>query len=184
MICFKQIAHLRRWIWRKCCRTIQQSFINTVKLAQVSVTNNCAWSLTCAFKTNERYLLTWVMFGANTMATLRAFILFKCSSCTTSAIKFIAHSSRAASVGGRSLTSRAHSSSDWDCITCSGGRESKTPLGSSLNQACRIINKLTECKVSAQQGKFSTYLQVSWQYSQPMNQSFWFLVHPQYFNYL
>ncbi|BAT15946.1 Os12g0155250 [Oryza sativa Japonica Group] len=67
------------------------------------------------------------------MAILRAFILFICSSWTTSAIKLTAQSSKAASVGGRHLATRAQSSSDWHCITCSGGIESSTPLGSSLN---------------------------------------------------
>lgn len=75
------------------------------------------------------------MFGAKTMATFLAFILFRCSNWATSAIKFIAQSNRAASVGGRSVTSSAHSSSDWDCITRSGGSASKIPFGSSLNQA-------------------------------------------------
>lgn len=34
---------------------------------------------------------------------------------------------------GRSLTSSAHSSSAWHYITCSNDRESKIPIGSSLN---------------------------------------------------
>lgn len=75
------------------------------------------------------------MLGANTMATLRAFILLWCSSWTTSAIKLMAQSRSAASVGGKSLTSCAHSSSVWHCITCSGDKESRTPLGNSLNHA-------------------------------------------------
>ena len=67
------------------------------------------------------------MFGAKTIAILRAFMLFKFSIWATFAIKFIAQSSKAASVGGRSLISWAHSSSDE--------RGSNTPVGSSLNQA-------------------------------------------------
>lgn len=81
---------------------------------------------------------TWVIFGAKTIAMLRAFILLRCSCWTTSAIKLMAQSSRAASIGGRSLTSAAQSSSVWHCITCSGDKESRTPVGSSLNQAYRI----------------------------------------------
>jgi len=81
------------------------------------------------------FKLTWVILGAKTIATFRAFILLRCSSWAISAIKLMAQSRRAAWVGGRSLTSRAHSSSDWHCITCSGLRESNTPAGSSLNQA-------------------------------------------------
>lgn len=69
------------------------------------------------------------------MAMLRAFILFRCSSWTTSAIRLMAQSKRAASVGGRSLTSSSQASSDWHWITCSGERESNTPRGSSRNQA-------------------------------------------------
>lgn len=80
--------------------------------------------------------ITCVMLGANTIAMLRVFILLRCSSWTTSAMRLIAQSSRAASVGGRSLTSAMLSSSNWHCMTCSGESVSNTPLGSSLNQAC------------------------------------------------
>ena len=50
----------------------------------------------------------------------------------------MAQSNRAASVDGRALTSCEHSSSDCACMTCSGGRESNNPAGSSLNQAYSI----------------------------------------------
>eukprot|EP01018_Ginkgo_biloba_P013040 Gb_17739 [translate_table: standard] len=76
-----------------------------------------------------------VMLGAKTMAMFREFILLYCSSCTTSAIRLIAQSKRAACVEGRSLTSSRQSSSVLHCITCSGVSESNTPLGSSLNHA-------------------------------------------------
>lgn len=79
--------------------------------------------------------LTCVIFGAKTIAMLREFILFRCSYWTTSAIRLMAQSSRAASVGGRSLTSSTFSSSVWHCITCSGDNESRTLVGSSLNHA-------------------------------------------------
>nr|GLL32393.1 Os12g0155250 [Ipomoea trifida] len=62
---------------------------------------------------------TCVMFGANTTAMLCEFILFRCSSWTTSAIKLMAQSRRAASVAGNSLTSATQSSSESHCITCS-----------------------------------------------------------------
>ena len=75
------------------------------------------------------------MFGAKTVATLCAFILFRCSCWTTSAIRLIAQSNRAASVGGRFLARLAQSSSVRHSITCSGDNESRTPVGSSLNQA-------------------------------------------------
>jgi len=77
------------------------------------------------------------MLGAKTIAMLRTFILLYCSCSTTSVIKLIAQSSSAASVRGSCFTSWVQSSSVLQCITCSGVRESSTPEGSSLNQACR-----------------------------------------------
>lgn len=117
------------------------------------------------------YLLTWVMFGANTIATFRAFILLKFSNWATSAIRLIAQSSKAASVNGRSLTSWAHSSSDCACITCSAERESNTPFGSSLNQAYRKtptfpswLEFQTNCSITIQHndGKGISF---NWQFS-------------------
>jgi len=75
------------------------------------------------------------MFGAKTMAMLRAFILFRCSSCTKPAIRLIVQFKSEASVWGKWLATSAQSSSVWHCITCSGDKESRTPVGSSLNQA-------------------------------------------------
>lgn len=104
------------------------------------------WLSLCISLTNKTLLEpTWVMFGAKTMAILRAFILLTCSCWTTSAIRLIAQSRRAASVGGRFLASSAHWSSVWHCITCSGDKESRTPIGNSLNQALkctRMSNKI------------------------------------------
>lgn len=77
------------------------------------------------------------MFGAKTMAILRAFILLNCSCCTTSAIKLMAQSSKAASVGGSNFMSSTQSSSVLQCNTCSGVTESSTPVGSSLSHAYR-----------------------------------------------
>lgn len=65
----------------------------------------------------------------------RAFILLYCSYSTTSAIKLMAQSSSEASVGGSSFTSLVQSPSVLQCTTCSGVRESSTPVGSSLNHA-------------------------------------------------
>lgn len=93
--------------------------------------------------------LTWVMFGAKTMAILRAFILLICSCSTTSAIRLMAQSKRAASVGGRCLTSSAHSSSIWHCITRSGDKESRMPLGSSRNQAFQYT-RIKKSRISSQ----------------------------------
>nr|GMC90409.1 Os12g0155250 [Ipomoea batatas] len=74
-------------------------------------------------------------------------ILQRCSICTTSAIRFITQSNKAASVGGRLLTSRTHSSSDCARITSSGDRESSTPFGSSLNHAYKnISSSFFNCK--------------------------------------
>ena len=81
--------------------------------------------------------LTCVMLGANTIAMLCAFILLKCSSCTTSAIRLIPQSKSAACMGGSVFTNATASSSVLHCITCSGERLSNTPLGSSRNHACK-----------------------------------------------
>lgn len=77
------------------------------------------------------------MLGAKTIAIFRAFILLYCSCSTTSAIKLMAQSRSAASVGGSNFTSWVQSSSVLQCITCSAVRESSTPEGSSLNHAYR-----------------------------------------------
>ena len=95
------------------------------------------------------------MFGAKTIAMLRAFILFRRSSWTTSAIRLIAQSKREASVWGSWLTSSAQSSSVWHCITCSGDKESRTPLGSSLNQAFKST------RISKSNYQCSTYTYTS-----------------------
>lgn len=123
---------------KKCLKPFQLNENHSEHYGQSDWSNIIDFLLIIQYKkkSEQRLLnLTWVMFGAKTIAILCAFILFKCSSWTTSPIRLIAQSSRAASVGGRSLTSAVQSSSDWHCIICSGDRESNTPAGSSLNQA-------------------------------------------------
>jgi hypothetical protein len=69
------------------------------------------------------------------MAMFLAFILLDSSSSTTSAIRSTAQLSNAVSVGFSCFTSSTDSSSVLHWRTCSGESPSRTPEGSSRNQA-------------------------------------------------
>ena len=81
--------------------------------------------------------LTCVMFGANTIATLRDPILLMDSLWATSAMSCTTQSSRPASMAGRRATSCTACSSDSAAATSSGDRLSRRPEGRSRNHAWR-----------------------------------------------
>lgn len=95
----------------------------------------CDWE-TQRERENSLKLFTLVILGAKIVAMLRAFILLEGSSSATSAMRFKAQSSSAASVEGSCFIRASVSFSPRHLSTAPGLNSSNTPFGSSLNHVC------------------------------------------------
>ncbi len=106
---------------------------------------------------NSLKLFTLVILGAKIVAMLRAFILLEGSSSATSAMRFKAQSSSAASVEGSCFIRASVSFSPRHLSTASGLNSSNTPFGSSLNHVCHPhTQKTNPSKFSVQKTSGNT----------------------------
>ncbi len=106
---------------------------------------------------NSLKLFTLVILGAKIVAMLRAFILLEGSSSATSAMRFKAQSSSAASVEGSCFIRASVSFSPRHLSTASGLNSSNTPFGSSRNHVCHPhTQKINPSKFSVQKSSGNT----------------------------